>query len=319
MTSSFRSRCALLGALASISLLAGAAGAQAAYAPRLGVTIDPPTAGAPVALGIDVTQESGEEATEALRLALPGFTVAPGVAAWPACDASATSASACPAASRMGSVATTTGFGDYAGDVFYGGLSGESPRVLFFLKNTLVPLVLDSKVEGRLETVPGGQELVLENLPDATATHLAIHLDVKGRALLAAPTRCANYDLLGRFTSAAGGHEEAGARVSIGGCPGSKPTLSQAAFSRRTLHGGTASATLSFWLSEPAGVRLTMRKSGTRRVRTLRRLTGKPGRNRLTGLGRGLAPGSYLFTLRAANANGSASRTLGLRVAARGK
>jgi hypothetical protein len=64
-------------------------------------------------------------------------------------------------------------------------------------------------------------------------------------------------------------------------------------------------------------VRVTVRRSGTRRVRTLRRLTGRAGRNKVSGLGRGLAAGRYLLTVRAATADGSAAKTLGLRVAAR--
>jgi hypothetical protein len=316
-TSKFRSRAAAVGALAVLVCLAVATSAHAAYSPSLGVTIDPPTAGAPVSVGVDVTQASGEEATQSLRVALPGFTLATGVDGWPACTSSAESAGTCPAESRMGSVGSTTGFGDYSGDAFFGGMSGASPRVLLFFKNTGVPLVLDQEVQGRLESVPGGQELVFENLPDAAATHLAIHLDVKGRSLLAAPTRCGNYDLLGRFASAAGGHEESGARVSIGGCPGVKPAISRAALTPRTLRRRTAATALSFWLSEPATVRVTMRKSRTRRVRTVRRLTGKAGLNRVTRLGRGLAPGTWLFTVRAATADGAATRTVALRVAAR--
>lgn len=313
MTSSSRR---IVTAAAAALALAGAAPAHAAYAPRLSVTVDPPTAGAPAALAVDVFQESGEEATQALRIALPSFAVGPGVLAWPACTGAAESASTCPATSRIGSATSTTSFGDFAGDAFYGGLTGESPRILVFLKNARVPVVLDQKLEGRLEAVPGGQELVFENLPGATATHFALRLDARGRALVAAPQRCGNFDLLGRFTSAAGGHEESGSRVSIGGCPGAKPSITRATLSPRNLRQG-ARTTLAFWLSEPASVRVTMRQSGKRRVRTLRRLAGRAGRNRVTGLGRGLAPGRYFFTIKATTAEGSAIRGLALRVAAR--
>jgi hypothetical protein len=309
-------RIAIAVSVAAAFSLLGVAGAQAAYAPRMTVTIDPPTAASGAALALDVTQEAGEEATRSLRLSLPGFAIGPGVLSWPSCDADAEAAKACPAASRIGSAATTTSFGDFSGDAFYGGLTGENPRILIFLRNALVPVVLDEDIVGRLEHIAGGQELVLEDLPGATATRFSLHLDARGRALVTVPGRCGNYDLVGRFTSQAGGHQETGSRVSIGGCPGSPPSITRAALTPRRVRQGKATA-LAFWLSEPASVRVTMRRSGTRRVRTLRRLTGKAGRNRLTRLGRGLAPGSYFFTVRAANANGAATRTLALRVAAR--
>jgi hypothetical protein len=317
LTPPFRRRLATAVPLAALAALVCAGSASAAYAPRLAVTVAPPKAGAPVALGVDVTQESGEESTQSIRLTLPGFTLSDEVGQWPACTGSDESSGTCPAASRMGSVSSSTGFGDFAGDVFFGGMSNRSPRVIFFLKNSRIPLVLDQEVQGRLEAVPGGQELVFDNLPSALATHLSVHLDAKDRLLVAAPTRCGNYDLLGRFTSSAGGHEEAGSRIGIGGCPGTKPAISQAKLSPRRLTGKRAT-TLSFWLSEPASVRVTMRKAGTRRVRTVRRLAGKSGRNRVTGLGRSLASGRYLFTIKATTADGSSARTVSLRVARSG-
>ena len=76
----------------------------------------------------------------------------------------------------------------------------------------------------------------------------------------------------------------------------------------------TAATRMSVWVTFTLCERST---SGTRRVRTLRRLTGQAGRNRVSSLGRGLAPGRYFLTVTAANAEGSVSRALGLRVARR--
>ena len=77
-----------------------------------------------------MTQDAADEATQSLRLTLPGFSVGPEVLSWPACPASAVTSDACPATSRLGAAASSTGFGDFTGDAFYGGRSGESPRVL---------------------------------------------------------------------------------------------------------------------------------------------------------------------------------------------
>ena len=308
-----------LAAVAGVALAASlAAPAHAAFAPRLSVTVDPPTSGSPAALGVEVTQSSGDEAIQSLRLTFPGFAVAPGVLSWPACSGDAETSGSCPAGSRMGSATSTTDFGDFTGDVFYGGLTGENPRVLVFLKNALVPLVADQKLVGRLEPVPGGQELVFDDMPGATATRFVVRLDAANRALVSAPTRCGGYDLLGRFTSHGGGHWQATSRVAIGGCPGAKPAISRASLLPRTLHPGH-SATLGFYLSESAVVRVLMRRAGTTRVRTVRRLSGRAGLNRVSGLARGLASGRYLFTVKAANAQGTSSRVLSLVVVARGR
>ena len=176
--------------------------------------------------------------------------------------------------------------------------------------------MLDQKLDARLEAVPGGQQLVVDGMPGATATRFSLHLDVPGRSLVSAPGRCGNYELIGHFTSHAGGSEDAGSRVSIGGCPGARPSLSRAALRPRTVRRGRAT-TLSFWLSERASVRVTRRRLGTRRVRTVRRFSGRAGRNRVRGLSRRLAPGRYRFTIRASNRDGSATRGLTLRVSAR--
>ena len=290
--------------------------AHAAFAPRLTVSVDPPTSGRPAALGMEVTQDSGDEAVRSLRLALPGFAVGPGVLSWPACSSDAEASGTCPADSRIGSASSTTSFGDFSGDAFYGGLSGEHPRVLVFLKNSLVPLVADQKIVGTLEPATGGQELALDGFPGATATRFVLRLDAAGKALVAAPTRCGGYDLVGRFTSHAGGQSEASSRISVGGCPGAKPTITRAGLTPRAMTAGHAT-TLAFMLSETALVRVLTRRSGKRTVRTLRRLTGHAGLNRVTGLGRTLSAGRYIFTIKAANAEGAVTRVLSLRVMAR--
>ena len=290
--------------------------AHAAFAPRLSVTVNPPTSGQAAALAVEIAQNSEDEAVRELRLALPGFAVGPGVLSWPACSSEAEASGSCPAASRIGTASSSTGFGDFSGNVFYGGLSGEHPRVLVFLRNTLVPLVADQKLVGRLEPVPGGQELVFEDMPGATATRFVLRLDAPDRGLVSTPARCGGYDLLGRFTSAAGDHGQATSRVTIGGCPGAKLALSRASLLPRTVQPGR-SATLAFTLSDPAFVRVLQRRAGTTRVRTVRRLSARTGSNRVTGLARGLAAGRWIFTVKAAGSQGTATRVLSLVVAAR--
>ena len=63
--------------------------------------------------------------------------------------------------------------------------------------------------------------------------------------------------------------------------------------------------------------KLENRRAGKRSVRTLRRMTGHAGLNRVAGLGRTLAAGRYVFTIKAANGVGTATRVLSLHVTAR--
>jgi hypothetical protein len=306
-----------IAAAAGVVLGLGVApAAHAAFSPRLSVSVDPPTSGRPAALGVEIGQDAGDEAVRSLRLSLPGFAVGPGVLSWPACSGDAEASGNCPADSRIGSASSTTTFGDFSGGVFYGGLSGERPRVIVFLKNSLVLLVADQKLVGTLEPIAGGQELAFDDLPGATATRFDLRLDAPGKALVAAPTRCGSYDLLARFTSHSGGTGEASSRVSIGGCPGAKPAITRAGLTPRSMTAGHAT-TLAFTLSDRALVRVLVRRSGKRTVRTVRRMTGHAGLNRVTGLGRGLATGRYILTLKAANGVGTATRVLSLKVTAR--
>jgi hypothetical protein len=133
------------------------------------------------------------------------------------------------------------------------------------------------------------------------------------RALVTAPRRCGNFDLVGRLTSHAGGSLDRPTQVSIGGCPGTPPAIFAASLNPRQLRVG-ATTTLAFTVAETAAVRVTARRAGTRAVRTLRRMTARPGRNRVPGLARGLAAGRWVVTLRAADADGAVVRTLALRI-----
>jgi hypothetical protein len=304
----------LAAAAALVFTLGLAPSAHAAFSPRLSVSVNPTTTGRAAALAVEIGQSSDDEAIRELRLALPGFAVGPGVLSWPACSGQAEQSGNCPSASRIGTASSTTGFGDFSGNVFYGGLSGEHPRVLVYLRNALIPVVADQKLVGRLEPVPGGQELVFEDMPGATATRFVLRFDAPDRGLVATPARCGGYDLLGRFTSAAGDQRQASSRVTIGGCPGARPTISRASLLPRTVASGR-SATLTFALSEAASVRVLQRRAGTRRIRTVRRLAGRAGVNRVTGLARGLAAGRWVFTIKAATAAGTATRVLSVLVA----
>jgi hypothetical protein len=51
-------------------------------------------------------------------------------------------------------------------------------------------------------------------------------------------------------------------------------------------------------------------------VRTLRRFSARAGRNRVTGVGRGLTPGRYVIVVRAAFGVALVARTAVLRVTA---
>jgi hypothetical protein len=121
----------------------------------------------------------------------------------------------------------------------------------------------------------------------------------------------------GDFTGGVGERHESSSRLTVSGCVVPTPwaTLGRLALTPRTIRRGRATA-LAFTLSSAAPVRVTARRLGTRRVRTLRRLSGRAGRNRIAGLGRGLAPSRYLLAVSAAFAGRAITRTAVLRVLA---
>jgi hypothetical protein len=306
-------RAGLAWALACAAALVAAASAPAAYAPRLTLGIDPPTSTAPLSVTLEVTQAASEEATRSVHVTLPGFGSAPGAPSRPPCTGVPASSGTCPADSRIGTATITTGFGDYTGGVYFSGMNGESATVLAILSNPQVPLVLDQRFTGSLSPVPGGRELAFDGLPGATAARLQIVLAGDDRALVSAPRRCGAYDLVGHLTSHNDQRLDRPTRVSIGGCPGTPPAIFAASLNPRQVRLG-ATTTLAFTLAEPAAVRVTARRIGTRSVRTLRRMTARPGRNRVPGLGRGLPAGRWLVSVRAADSDGAVVRTLALRV-----
>ncbi len=272
-------------ALAALCAALAATPARAAYAPIVALDVRPPTAGAPVSLGLAVTQVATEEATRSVRMTLPGFGAEPGDR---------------PAGSRIGAASSSTAFGTFSGGVFL----TEGDRFSTSLTNPLLPLVLDQRFTGAVVAVPGGRELRLDEIPGPTSSRLRVTLD----ALLAAPERCGAYEAVATLTGHGGERAERRIPIAIGGCTGAPPTLAGARIAGRTVF---------FTLAEPAAVRITARRAGTRRVRTLRRLAGRPGRNAVRAIGRGLAPGRWLVTVRASDADGATARTLLLRIAGR--
>jgi hypothetical protein len=309
-------RAGLACTTACAAALTVAAPASAAYEPRLTLAIDPPTYAAPLSVTLTVTQVASEEATQSVHVTLPEFGSAPGAPARPPCPGAPASSGNCPPESRIGSASITTGFGDFTGGVYFTGMEGESAKVLAILSNPQVPLVLDQRFTGSLTPVPGGRELAFDDLPGATATRLQVILAGDDRALVSAPRRCGTFDLGGRLTSHGGERLDRPARVSIGGCPGTPPAIFAAGLYPRQVRAGSAT-TLAFTLAEPAAVRVTARRIGTRAIRTLRRTRARPGRNRLSGLGRGLSVGRWVVSLRAADGDGAVVKTLALRVIAR--
>src|SRR5688500_8683254 len=73
------------GLAALVTCGALAAPAQGACAPQLAAQGDPPTAGTPAGVALDLSQAAGEEAPRSLRGTRPGFAPAPGARAREAC------------------------------------------------------------------------------------------------------------------------------------------------------------------------------------------------------------------------------------------
>jgi hypothetical protein len=197
--------------------------------------------------------------------------------------------------------------------VFFAGAEGDATTLAGVLSNPAVPLLLDQHFSGRVAPVAGGRELTLDGLPGATATKLRVALEGGDRAVVTAPARCATYSLAAELTSHGGQTVQRTAPVTIAGCAGDPPRLSGVRMAPARVRTGSAGA-LALRLSEPAALRITARRSGTRAVRTLLRTHRAAGRVVLRGLARHLTPGLWLVTVRAGNAAGTAVRTVALRV-----
>lgn len=286
-------------ALAALALALPAT-AGAAYAPKLSVKIDPLTPLTHPAITSTITQASGEEASKTVKLVFPvGF--APDISRisrTPVCTPAEQAARACPANTKLGTARATTMLpGEFTGTVHFGGFNPDaSTKIIVFISNG-VPL-LDQTIVGKVSLIPtGGIETLFDGLPDVLTTSFTLSLEGGSTGLVLNPPDCGTYTLSADFTSQKGSKGKASAPVDIVGCPNTPPVVTSIALSRL----GRSTA-VGFTLSEPARVRILIRKLG-RRTSLVRNYSAQAGRSRRS-LGRRLARGRYRVTLRATDSEG---------------
>jgi hypothetical protein len=291
--------------------------AQAAYAPKLAVTIKPTNQpGKPIGLTSVVTQASSEEASRKVVVHFPigiGYNVA-ALSRTPSCTPAQRDAKACPAGSRLGTATANTDVGTLTGGVFL----GEAATIYIFLQNpTLALLGLEpGPITGRTEFRPdGGTDTVLDNLPtDVTPTRLELALDGPPKSVLTGPELCKDYFFSADFTSKSGvSVKSTSPKITITGCPPEPVALSAVRLTPRRLRVGRA-ATLAYTLNKAANVEVTVRRSGRRRILGRTRRISSAGLGRIRVLTGRLNPGRFVVTLRATADGQTVSRSYTLRV-----
>jgi hypothetical protein len=272
------------------SFLALAGSASAAYAPKFSVAMDPSTVNKPTAVTTIVTQKSDETPSKKVEVGFPkGFAtaVSPQVKT---CSDDQASASACPADSRVGTAEARIVVGTLTGNVYVGPFINGQLKLHVFLKGGVLP---EQHIIGTVGLQDERFVSVFDNLPkDFTVTYFKLAFDGAPRALNQTPTDCGTYNFDATFTSHKNEVTKASAPVTITGCPDRPPVIAGidiAPFPPKSARGGT----LSFGMDETAQVVVTVVKRGATKVLQTFKLAGKDGKNKITGVGKGLAPGKY--------------------------
>ena len=239
--------------------LALSASAQAAYAPKLQLSISPTTQNAAPAVTSVITQQPGETASKTVVVTFPkGFQPNFGATAG-SCSQAQENAKACPPDSQIGAAqATASVLGlpeQFSGTVNFGGpITASSFRIVVFLHNDTLG---DQKVDGTAELLPsGGARTTFDNLPNTLTTTFKLTLDGGGRSLLRNPATCGDFDVVASFTSQNGDKASADRHVTIDGCRPTPLAVTGVSLSR---------ARVSIDVSAPARVQVTI-KRGRKRI-----------------------------------------------------
>ncbi|MDQ6914209.1 MAG: hypothetical protein M3155_00170 [Actinomycetota bacterium] len=285
----------------AVALLGAPAAAHAAYAPKLSISVDPKTTGARVALTSTITQAVGEEANRTVRVHFPlgfGFDLS-ALGRLQRCADPAN----CPPASRLGAASADTPLGAFSGDVFL----GEFPKLYVTLHHPAVSL-FDQHLTGTTEfRADGGIDVVFDNLPNLPTARFTLALDGPPTSVLVAPRNCGDYEFTADFVSQSGVRTTGSATATIdAGCPAPAFGLSAVSVSPTSVVRGRT-VRVRFTLPIAARYEVTVRRMNTSRVRQRRRGRAVAGRNRVSGLLRGLPPGLYVVKIKATTADGRVS------------
>jgi hypothetical protein len=301
-------RIALATGLAS---LVAAAPASAAYAPQFSFSVSPATANTAAAITSTITQADGETASKTVTVSLPsGFTPNLGNKL-AACGTFDEALGTCPADSQMGQASATVLGIPFSGPVYFGG-PASSPGSFRLIVTISNPALGPQKIIGISSLRgDGGIDTVFDNLPPFLATSFTLGLDGGDRSLLKTPATCGSLPVNASFVSQSGETASRSVPLDISGCSsttspsGSAPSAPKAPSAPAALRVGapklTRAGVVSFTLSAPAKVTVTVTRAGKRVAR--RSVSGRAGANRAR-LGRRLKAGRYRVTLAAKDAAG---------------
>ena len=305
-------------------MLALPAGAMAAYAPKLAVTIAPAGADGPTAITSTITQATGEDASKTVKVFFPLGFQANAAAKVSGCSIPDADAKACKPESQVGSaVAEATGVGTLEGPVYLITDPGKI-HLAMFLKGGPLGLV-EQRIDGIVSIQPDGSFLsTFDNLPDVQTTLFKLSFLGGDKSLVLTPRTCGKYTFKGEFTSQKGESAKSDSAVEVTGCSdgsGTKPEIESASTSPRRFRPVRTAAdrkrrgygtTLRWSLSEATrGTRIKVERKvsgGFRKVSSFVG-TGNKGANKLryegrAGGGRPLRPGAYRFSLQTTSRSG---------------
>jgi hypothetical protein len=295
-------------ALAALALALPAT-ASAAYAPKLSVSIDPPSPAATSRVATTITQAGTETANKTVVVSIPaGFGVpVASLSRLPACTTLQMNARACPESTRIGSAqATAAVLGllpvQLSGTVNWGGPTGDGRFViLVFLDNASLNQHLT--LRGVISASPsGGFDTTFDGLPDQVTTSFTLVFDGGQKAVLTTPATCGDFTFKAAFTSQRGERAAAQAPVTISGCPQPAAAISRVRATRTRV---------SFRLGSPAVVRVLV-KGPRSQVQLDRTLNARAGTTALR-FRRALKPGTYRIAV-TATADGASPVTVKKRV-----
>ncbi len=317
-----RARIAATALTAVVTALAVASPAGAAYAPQFSFSVDPATPDAAATITSTITQAPGETASKTVSVTIPpGFSPnLPVFSTLGTCPAPGDASVPCPAASKIGTAATTvSAFGmtlSLTGSAYYGGPSPSNALaqilIILFPDTPVGPM----KLPGTATPQPDASiQTVFDNLPNFLTTSFTLKLD-GATALLKTPSKCGTYEVTAAFTSQTGETATGSSPVTIAGCTAattpsaspatpSAPSAPAAAPVRVGAPRLARSGVVTFKLSAPAGVTVTVTRAGHRVAR--KKVAGKQGVNRVK-LGRRVRAGRYAVSIAAVDASGRTVR-----------
>jgi methionine-rich copper-binding protein CopC len=240
--------------------LALTATAQAAYAPKLSLTLDPTTPNAVPKITSVITQASGETASKTVVVTFPkGFQPNfGGTAKVCSSDQESADTPSCPPDSQLGTAeATAEVLGlpqQLTGNVYFGGpITASKFRLFVILHNDVLGY---QRIVGTAELVAsGGARNVFDNLPNVLTTSFKLVLNGGSVGLLKNPGECGDYDLTAAFTSQNGEQATGSQKIAIAGCKPLPLSLSGLTLSRTRVR---------FDVNAPCRVTVTVKRAKKR-------------------------------------------------------